>query len=391
MQTKLTANFVRTAPVPNQGRVIYWDERLPGFGLMVTATGHRSFVVQYRAGTISRRYTIKDVLSVDEARKKGKQILGAAAKGGDPVQERRKADAAAQNTLQAVATEYVAREGKRLRSMDQREAMLERLVYPKLGTREIDSIGRRDVVKLLDKVEDERGPVMADHVLATLRRLMTWHASRSDDYRSPIVRGMARTKPKERARRRILSDDELRAVWKTAEAGQGPFDYLVRFILLTTVRRNEAAKMNRAELSDNDWVIPAARHKSKRDFLIPMSKASATLLAEVPAIGNGNIVFSTDGKRAIGGFSKFKADFDARCKVTGWTLHDLRRTSRSLLSRAGVNPDHAERVLAHALAGVRGVYDLHEYKAEKANALEALAAQIERIVNPAPNVVALRS
>ena len=68
--------------------------------------------------------------------------------------------------------------------------------------------------------------------------------------------------------------------------------------------------------------------------------------------------------------------------MTGWTLHDLRRTARSLMSRAGVNADHAERCLGHVIAGVRGTYDRHEYHAEKQHAFEALAALIERIVNP---------
>jgi hypothetical protein len=76
--------------------------------------------------------------------------------------------------------------------------------------------------------------------------------------------------------------------------------------------------------------------------------------------------------------------------VTGWTLHDLRRTARSLMSRAGILSDHAERCLGHVIGGVRGVYDRHEFHAEKKRAYEALAAQIERIVNPQDNVVPLR-
>ena len=77
--------------------------------------------------------------------------------------------------------------------------------------------------------------------------------------------------------------------------------------------------------------------------------------------------------------------------MTGWTLHDLRRTARSLMSRAGVDADHAERALGHVIAGVRGVYDRHEFKEEKRRAFEALAAQIERIINPQENVVPLRT
>jgi integrase len=102
------------------------------------------------------------------------------------------------------------------------------------------------------------------------------------------------------------------------------------------------------------------------------------------------ILFTTDGERPFSGYSKAKAKFDADCGVTGWTLHDLRRTARSLMSRASVSADVAERCLGHVISGVRGTYDRHAYFDEKKRAFEALAALIDRIVNPpADNVVSL--
>src|SRR5262245_17287006 len=106
-------------------------------------------------------------------------------------------------------------------------------VFPTLGARPIGEIRRNEIVRLLDKIEDGSGPVMADQTLAIVRRILNWHASRSDDYNSPIVRNMARTRPTERARDRIQDDDELRNVWKAAEADKGVFNYFVRFLLLT--------------------------------------------------------------------------------------------------------------------------------------------------------------
>jgi integrase len=271
--------------------------------------------------------------------------------------------------------------------------MLERLVYPVLGDRRIGTIRRSEIVDLLDNIEDERGPVMADRTLATLRRLMTWQAGRSDDYNSPIVRGMARTKPKERARQRILNDDELRAVWRAAESSKNMFGYFVRFLLLTAVRRNEAAHMRRVELSGDDWIIAGARHKSKKEFLVPLSEAARELLGSIPIIASNKdgFVFTSDGKRPLGGFSKAKRTFDKACGVTGWRLHDLRRSARSLMSRAGVPTDHAERAVGHVIGGVRAVYDVHEYHREKLAALEALASQIKIILDPKKNVVRLRA
>ncbi len=357
---------------------------------MVTKGGHRSYVFQYRAGNRSRRMTFPFKLGLDKARREARKAVGGVAGGRDPLLERRKAEASAENTLQSICEEYIRREGKRLRSTDRMAADLERLVYPRLGARQIDSILRSDIVRLLDRIEDNQGPVMADRILADIRKIMNWHAARSDDFRSPIVRGMARTKPRDRQRERILDDDELRAVWKTAKASTGVFGYLVRVILLTATRRTEAAHMADGELSGDDWIIPGARYKTKLDHVIPLSAAAREVLASIPRMKGVKYVFSTGG-RPIGGFSKFKADFDEECGITGWTLHDLRRTARSLMSRASVDADHAERCLGHVIGGVRGTYDRHAYHTEKQQAFEALASQIDRILNPADNVVPMRN
>jgi integrase len=146
---------------------------------------------------------------------------------------------------------------------------------------------------------------MADHVLSLLRVVMHWHAKRGDDFRSPIVRGMNRTKVKERARKRILTDDELRTIWKAATGSfPGPYDYLVCFLLLTATRLREASKMTRGELSADgtEWTIPAGRHKSKCDFLAPLSKVAQEMLAKLPVIGTKGLVFTNDGVTSLSGF-----------------------------------------------------------------------------------------
>jgi integrase len=373
---------------------------MPGFGLMVTANGHRSYVVQYRATGRSRRMHLKRGFTLRSARKEAKAILGAVAKGGDPLTERRKATRAESDTLRAIVEEYLARDGSQLRSIGERRAALERHVLPKLGSRQIGSITRNDIVRLLDGIADRSGVPMADHVLAYLRRVMTWHASRSDDFRSPIVRGMARTRPSQRRRQRVLSDDEIRAVWRAAEASQSAFGYLVQFLLLTATRRAEAAAMRRNEVVGSDWIIPQERYKTGLELVVPLSPKAQSVLSIVPKIGKGSFVFTTDGKRPIGGFSKFKRAFDVKvlaelrtenrvAELPRWTLHDLRRTARSLMSRAGVPSDHAERCLGHVLSGVRGTYDRHEYLIEKRRGFEGLATLVGHIVSPADNVIAL--
>jgi integrase len=376
-----------------------------GLYVVVQPSGRKSYAVRYRFGGRPRKLTLPGALSLKAARKAAGDALYEVEKGRDPSaakrQEKQERRDAAENTFRAVAEEYLRREGGRLRSAEWRRKVLERLVYRTLGDRPIADIRRSDIIRLLDKIEEgelldqsgdpiEGGPVMADRTLAVIRKIMNWHATRSDDFRTPIVRGMARVKAKERARERTLTDDELRTVWKAAEATEGPFGRFVQFVLLTAARRNEASGMTWNELSGADWTLPAIRNKTKVDLVRPLSAATQEALGKLPVLAGCEFIFSTDGEHPISGFSRFKADFDEACGVTGWTLHDLRRTARSLMSRAGVNSDHAERCLGHVISGVRGTYDRHEYYAEKKQAYEVLAAQISRIITPATNVLEFR-
>jgi integrase len=389
VRRKLTPAFCSKALCePRKDRTLYWDAELKGFGLQVTAAGKRTCVIQYRAGRKSRRMAIGglDVLGLQAARKEAKKRLGEVAKGGDPLATRREEKASASNTLKSVADEYFRRERARVRSMDNRAATFARLIFPELGSQPIDKIRRDDITRLLDSIEDANGPMMARKVLSYLRRLFRWHTGRTTDFLSPIVPGMSR--PNSKPRERILSDDELRAVWRAAEAHGGPFGYLVRFIILTATRRMEAAAMTWRELDGDRWTIPAVRYKTGTNHVIPLPKAGKVVLKQIPNLGA--FVFTNDGRTPIGGISRLKADFDEACGVTGWVLHDLRRTARSLMSRAGIPSDHAERALGHVIGGVRATYDKYQYLDEKRRAFEALAAQIERIVNPRENVMPLR-
>jgi integrase len=387
-----------------EAQIDYFDETVSGLALRV-GRGRKSWTLHYtRDGTRARlTFGTYPAISLATARRKAIEAKGEIAEGRSPTP-------VAPDTLQAICEEYFGREGSRLRSRGSQEDVLGRLVYPTLGARPITDIRRTEIIRLLDRIEDENGPVQADRTLAMIRRIMNWHASRSDEFLSPIVRGMARTKPNERARERVLTDDELRAIWKATEltphtqppvagsfpvtnTGQGSnttsvsarvFASLVRFILLTATRRGEAGGAKRSEIVGAEWTIPASRYKTKHDHVVPLSSAAC---ATIPA--GSDWLFTLNGAAPIGGYSQPKAALDEASGVTGWTLHDLRRTARSLMSRAGVSSDHAERCLGHVIGGVRGTYDRHEYFDEKAKAFEALAAQIERIVRPQENVVTM--
>jgi len=371
-QRLLTDRFCAGAK-PRDGEVQtdYFDTQVSGLALRVSES-RKSWTLHCTLGGKRRRLTFGNypALSLVGARTRADEAKAAVAAGHSP-------SVSATETLQDICELYMAREGAKLRTTKWRKGVLDRHVYPTLGARPIAEIRRNEIVRLLDRVEESSGSTMATQTLAIIRKIMNWHATRSDDFLSPIVRGMARTQRSEQARERILTDDELRRIWA---ANYGVFGSFVRFLLLTAARRNEVAGMTWAEIDGSDWTLPARRNKTGVDLVRPLSRAAQAILAALPKAGE--FVWSTNGGAApIGGFSQFKRRFDAASGTDGWALHDLRRTARSLMSRAGVPADHAERCLGHVIGGVRGVYDRHEYHAEKRQAFEALAALIERIVS----------
>jgi integrase len=249
---------------------------------------------------------------------------------------------------------------------------------------------------MLASIAKAHGPVMADRVLAYVRKAFNWQMIRDDYFKSPIVRGMARTKPKQRARSRVLNDEELRDVWCALETAEVPVCYprFVKSLLLNATRRNESSMMISAELENDIWVIPAGRYKTKLDHIIPLTEASRELIGDKPDEFRGNswFIFSTtNGTRPFSGFSKAKKALDVeiarlrqsagRVAMPRWTLHDLRRTARSLMSRARVPADYAERVLGHAMGGVRGTYDRYAYIDEKREALTKLSKLVHEIIS----------
>ena len=378
----------------------HFDADTTGLALRVFRSGSKSWMYRFSWGGKRKWMTFGTypATSLGKARDRADEAREAL-EAKPPIDPRIALAPPPPETLRAVCEEWAEREGANLRTGNDRKAALVRLVYKPLGDRPIAEVRRSEIVRLLDRIEDERGPAMADKTLAYIRSVFNWYASRSDDFRSPIVRGMARTKSHERARARILSDDELRIVWRAAE-GQGAFGRFVRFLLLTGARRTEAAAMPWAELDGTDWLLPGPRNKTKLDLLRPLPKAAVAVLGDKP--DRAVFVFSNDGgAMAIRGYGPLKIAFDNAvtaalrqhdpdaAPLPNWTIHDLRRTSRSLMSRAGVPSDHAERCLGHVIGGVRGVYDRHEYRDEKTRAYEALARLVDRIIAGRPTALRL--
>jgi integrase len=195
-------------------------------------------------------------------------------------------------------------------------------------------------------------------------------------------------------RERVLTDDEIAGIWRATD-GAGPFNGIVRLLLLTGQRREEVAGMTWAELSDDlsTWTIPASRAKNGATHIVPLSAPAQDLLRGVPR--SGELVFP--GLRGtFNGFSPAKATLDTKSGVTNWRLHDLRRTMATGLQRLGVRLEVTEQVLNHvsgSRAGIVGVYQRHDFASEKRAALDAWGAHVLAVVEGRAamgNVVTLR-
>jgi integrase len=391
----------RTVEVLRAGDSIA-DVEIRGFVARRLASGTVTYGYRFRNRAGQQRWLplgLHGQITPDQARDLAKKRAGEVADDRDPVAERVATRAATTNTVNVVLDSFLARYVRKqgLRSADEIERTFTVYVRGRLGSRSIYDLRRRDIVELLDMIEDNNGPVMADRTLAYLRKAFNWHATRDDKFSPPIVRGMARTKPKERARTRTLDDEEIRDLWKALDEAAVPVCYpsFVRALLLTGQRREEVSRMRWEEIEGETWVIPCTRSKTKIENRVPLTATVRDLLSAERKTG---FVFSSgSGRRSFSGFSKAKAALDhkiielrkqdGRSPMPAWVHHDLRRTARSLMSRAGVPSDIGERVLGHVVGGVRGVYDRHSYSAEKLEALEKLAALVERILHPADAVV----
>jgi len=380
---------------PGPKRFTLPDPELRGHYVRVTPTGAKSYVAVARDPAGRQVWATiggADLLTIDAAREKARSAIQRIRAGLPAIEP----PPVAPDSFFAVAENYLARHVRAngLRSESEITRILQNQVYPMWKERAFEDIRRGDVARLLDTVQDTSGPGAADHLLAVVRGVMNWHESRSDDYTSPIARNMRRTDAKARKRSRILDDAELRAVWAVAKAN-GTFGAIVRLLLLTGQRREKVATMKFADVSvDGVWQIDTEEREKGNGGALVLPEAALVIIQEQTRIGDNPYIFAGRGHGHFNGFSPCKRAFDKKVgDLPRWTLHDLRRSARSLMSRAGVRPDIAERVMGHAITGVEGVYDRHSYRDEKADALQRLANLIEGIVHPptGTNVVPLKA
>lgn len=316
------------------------------------------------------------------------------------------------DSFKAVSEWYVKKfvDGGNLRSAHQIKAMIN-AILPEWGDKAFEAITRGDVMKLLDTIAETRGPRAADVTLVILRKMMGEHAVRSDTYASPIVKGMAHIKdPRKRARSRILDDREIRVMFAACDR-VGTAGNLCKTLLYTAQRISKVATMKFDDVGDGVWTIATEDREKGNAERLKLPKPVVDIITAQAKHRTNEFVFPTsrvvnktnkpgEYYGAFSAFGQAKIDIDAamteiepKPAIPHWIFHDLRRTSKSLMARAGIRPDISERVLGHTIPGVEGVYDRHSYDAEREAALIALATLIETILRPPAkggNVVTLR-
>jgi integrase len=378
---------------PKAKRYSVPDPELIGHYVRVMPSGVKSYAAVARDPFGKQVWTTTGTtvhVGIEESRAKAREIIGRV-KAGKPAIELPPPPA---DSFADVSENWKRRhvEAKGLRSAYEIKRCLNKYVLPHWGDRPFVEIKRSDVAKLLDHIEDEHGARQANAVLTVIRSIANWFGTRSDDYVAPIARNMKRgtNQPRER----ILDDDEIRILWRVAEEG-GAFGALLQLALLTAQRKAKLLQMRWSDVSDGVWSVPNEKREKGAGGALVLPKLALAILRRLPRVHGSDLVFvpaNGAGKMSSShGMLKVRAALPK--DFPQFTIHDLRRTARSLMSRAGANAEHSERVLGHVIGGIEGVYDRHPYRDEKQIVLQKLAALLTQIIGgkPSDKIVPMRA
>lgn len=262
-------------------------------------------------------------------------------------------------------------------------------LIPKFGDREFRTIKRSEIVELLDDIENEHGASMAHAVFLIFRSIATFHAARDDDFNSPFVKKMGRYKTKQRTR--VLNDDEIRAFWR-ATAKLDTFGALARVCLLTGARRTKVQLMRWKDIRDGIWYLGLENNEKPNCGVVKLTPIVCSIIEQQPRLEGNPFVFPAMYKRGpFNAFGQFQGKLMELMRkeipsMPSHSLHDLRRTFRTRLSKLKIEPHIAERCMGHVVGNaVERAYDLFEYIDEKTAAFAALSAHIQEIISPPPS------
>lgn len=407
MKRALTDAAICAIKPPAAGRLEIADTSCRCLELRVTANGAKSFAFRYRARGSRRteRITLGPYpdLSLRDARVAADKLRGQVVVGKNPAGHKREASA---RSFAALADRYLtehARRHKRTADKDARNLRLH--ILPRWGERDFSGITRGDVVALIERLVSAGKPTLANHVHALVSGIFGFAMDVDLASANPAAR--LRKRGAERAKTRILTDDEIRLFWRRVIEPPIPsaVGLALRLVLTAGVRPGEAAGLARSELEFDErgapigWTIPPARSKNRRPHFVPLSPLARDVIVEAMALNGGALVFAARNYTLAAAMARLATVLpEGLAGVESWkadppTPHDLRRTTATKLAAAGVPGEDVAAILGHIRSDVTGKhYDQYRRADEKRRALDRWSRLLLAIISgtAAPNVVALR-
>jgi integrase len=381
----LTDMTLRTAKLPERGTTTLWDGSLKHFGLRISKGGAKSFIVLLGSG---RRQAIGryPTITLAQAREKAKKILAERTLG-----KHQPNSISWKKALELYLAEVKTK--NRLRTYMEYKRALRR--YFPFGDTKLLDITKQEISAKLARLNGTRS--QQNHAAVYLKTFFNWAIDENYLAANPL-QSFKQGKPKRR--KRILSDDELRAVWSSAGQVGGLFGEIVKLILLTGQRRGEIAALLDTYFSHNQKTVtlPSSLTKNHLEHTFPVGHLAAALIsAQLKSADRRESKFlfpsRTSIERPFNGWSKCKKDLDKLADIAPWTLHDLRRTFRTTLGRLKVRPDIAERLVNHVSARteMEETYDLYTYLPEMRDAMEKWETFVRTICIDAPATLAAQA
>jgi integrase len=339
-------------------------------------------VTQYKRASATRRITLgsAEVLGAEAARAAAKKVLAKVALGEDPARERADRRDKDRLSLRSVVDEYLATKEVRPRTLIELRRYLTGSAFKPLHSMPVDVATRKDVASRLLAITREHGSIVAARARAALSTFYGWAMRMGIVEFNPVVGTIQPDAGKPRDR--VLSDEELVAIWRAC--GDDEHGKIIRLLILTGCRRGEIGDMEWSEvdLERGTFTIPASRSKNGTPHMLPLMPMARDIVHSVPKMASRDQLF---GQRSHG-FTTWhvgKHALDARSRVVGWTVHDLRRSVATKLADLGVLPHVVEEILGHVSGhkrGVAGVYNKSVYKNEVRTALALWESRVHELI-----------
>ena len=363
------------------GRVDHFDSSYPGLALRVSDTGRKAWTYFFRLknGKVKlHRMTlgVYPAMSVENAHDAWRKAFDLVQAGRDP---RAVSDTALPpKSFEGVFEEWLKRDQGGNRSAELVERRIRKYVLPSWSRRLITDIDRRAALAIIDDIADRGTVILARRIYAHLHRLFVWAIGRGIIEVNPLLHA---PKPgSEVARDRVLTDAELVKVWRAAAHLPPSYRDAIRLLVLSGGRREEIAQLRWDEIVDGTIHLEGERTKNGKPHVIPLSASARSIIASIEP--KSAFVFPNHfrvGGKPIAAWALTKKKLDEISGVSGWRIHDLRRTVATGLQKLGVGLQVTESILGHvsgSRGGIVGVYQRYDFAAEKASALEAWGAKV---------------